>query len=371
MYTPPRKKQILCLALAISLLVILAGCETTSVQEVEKKDQVYTYYPPAPTPARYQFLTSFSSSEDIEDIKKSNKRGGFAAFITGEEMENDRVDIIKPYGIDLNNNKIYVCDTIAYAIEIFDLEQNTVTLFRPEGDGKLGKPINVTVDDDGTRYVTDTAWGVVLIFNKDGRYLNSIGSRGTNKPSDIVVAENKLFITDLQQQAVLVLDKSTHDELFRIPREGDVPESKLFSPTNLAVGENGNIYVSDTGGFSVKVFSENGEFIKTIGNIGTQVGGMVRPKGIAVDKEGRVYVVDAASQVVQVFNSEGQLLLFFGESIGPDTGLVLPAKVRIDYDHIEQFREYIAPDFTVEYLVFVTSQYGPRKVSVFGYGSKK
>jgi hypothetical protein len=98
---------------------------------------------------------------------------------------------------------------------------------------------------------------------------------------------------------------------------------------------------------------------------------MVRPKGIAVDREGRFYVVDAATEVVQVFDAQGRLLLFFGEPAGSEVGLVLPAKVMVDYDHVDLFREYAADDFAVEYLIFVTNQYGPRKVSVYGYGRRR
>jgi sugar lactone lactonase YvrE len=362
----PHLKQ-LRLVLPFAVLVLLSGCETTTVQKVDS-ERVYTYYPPAPNEPRYQYLTSFSSESDLGGAKKE---GGFASFIIGDEAADDDLSIIKPYGIDVHANKIYICDTIAFGVDVVDLEDRTISLFRPQGDGRMGKPINITVDEDGTRYVADTAWGTVLIYDENGTYLDAIGTRGTTKPTDVAIDGNRLYVTDLTQRAVLVLDKSTHEELFRIPREGDVPESQLYSPTNIDVGVDGKVHVSDTGGFTVKVYTGDGEYIQTIGSMGTQIGGMVRPKGIAVDKEGRIYVVDAASAVVQVFNHEGKLLLFFGEATGPDTGLVLPAGVRIDYEHIEQFREYIAPGFDVEYLVFVTSQYGPRKVSVFGFGSMK
>ena len=41
----------------------------------------------------------------------ASKRSKFASFITGEDTVSDRVDIIKPYGIDLHDDKIYVIDT--------------------------------------------------------------------------------------------------------------------------------------------------------------------------------------------------------------------------------------------------------------------
>jgi hypothetical protein len=58
-----------------------------------------------------------------------------------------------------------------------------------------------------------------------------------------------------------------------------------------------------------------------------------------------MYVVDAAFENVQLFNPQGELMLFFG---GPYEGpgyMWLPAKVVIDYDHPDYFRQYVDPRF--------------------------
>ena len=63
--------------------------------------------------------------------------------------------------------------------------------------------------------------------------------------------------------------------------------------------------------------------------------------------------------------------MFFGDAgLGPG-GLMLPAKVAIDDRNIAYFRTYAAPEFEIEYLVLVTSQFGERKVSVYGFGHEK
>jgi hypothetical protein len=41
--------------------------------------------------------------------------------------------------------------------------------------------------------------------------------------------------------------------------------------------------------------------------------------------------------------------------------------VVIDYDNVDLFADRVAPGYKVEYLVIVTSQFGPNKVSVFGF----
>jgi hypothetical protein len=63
--------------------------------------------------------------------------------------------------------------------------------------------------------------------------------------------------------------------------------------------------------------------------------------------------------------------MFFGSGErGPGT-LLLPAQVVVDYDNLSFFREYVAPNFELEYLLFVTSQFGERLVNVYGFGKEK
>jgi hypothetical protein len=74
---------------------------------------------------------------------------------------------------------------------------------------------------------------------------------------------------------------------------------------------------------------------------------------------------------VQIFNKEGRLLMFFGEGGDKPGSFLLPAKITIDYDNLQYFEKYAQPGFQIEYLVFVTSQFGPRLVNVLAYGAEK
>jgi hypothetical protein len=43
--------------------------------------------------------------------------------------------------------------------------------------------------------------------------------------------------------------------------------------------------------------------------------------------------------------------------------------VAISYEGIEHFAARASPDFRIEYLVFVSSQLGPNKINVYGFGT--
>lgn len=372
-----------------ALLLLSAGCATAPVS----KPKEAVFFPPPPAVPRLQYLTSFSSEQDL-----GGGPSRFSSFIVGKEPP--RRPIGKPYGVAIRDGKLYVCDTGSSLIEIVDLRKKQLRYFTPPREGSLRTPVNIAVDHDGTRYVADTGRGQVVIFAADDRYLGAIGEKvqakarahskapteaaaasepsadekvDEMKPTDVAIAGDRLYISDLKGSRVRVYDKATRKLLFTIPADpaAEDPQARLYAPVNLAVDSQRRLYVTDIGAFRVQQYDPDGKYLRTIGRVGDSPGEFARPKGVAVDREGRVYVVDAAAQLVQIFDADGKLLLFFGEPEGSPVELNLPAKVAIDYDHVGLFQEYTAPDFQVEYLVIVTNQYGDRKVSVFGFGGKK
>jgi DNA-binding beta-propeller fold protein YncE len=250
---------------------------------------------------------------------------------------------------------------------IFDLKKGRSRMVRPSGAGRLTKPINITIDEDGTRYVTDTDREQVLVFNAEDRFIRAIGESGQFKPVDVAIGGDRLYVTDIKHHQVHALDKESAEVLFSFGEAGSDP-GQLFHPTNLSVASDGTIYVTDTTNFRVQQFDAEGEFIRVIGAQGMSYGTFARPKGIALDRDDNIYVVDAAFQNVQILAPDAAPLLSFGRSGNERWNINLPTVVKIDYDNVEYFQQYAAPNFEIEYLVLVASQYGLNKVVVFGFG---
>ncbi|MFZ4550091.1 MAG: hypothetical protein ACOYN4_21765, partial [Bacteroidales bacterium] len=116
----------------------------------------------------------------------------------------------------------------------------------------------------------------------------------------------------------------------------------------------------------IKIFSYEGEFIRSVGSYGQGIGQFSRPKGIAVDRDSNLYVVDAGFENTQIFSSEGKLLMFFGGNYKGPGDMWLPAKVTLDYDNLKYFEKFVDPSFNLKYLVFVSNQFGPDKISIYG-----
>ena len=345
-------------SLVLGGLLCAAGCSTT-----KKTAQQPIFYPPLPAQPKLQYLTSFSMSSDLVP-----RASGFSRFLLGEDTSKYTA-IMKPYGLEVRDSKLYVCDTIVAQMHILDFTALTWETFVPKNRGKLDKCINVAVDSANNRYVADPGRGEVLIYSPDGKFVEALRGEKGMKPVGLAVSDDRIFVGDLKSRMVNVFDKNSRELLFSIPRDSENEQEKLFAPTNLALNEQGNIYVSDTGGFRVQEYDPDGNYIRTYGSQGDSPGQFARNKGVAVDREGIVYVVDAASQTVQVFDAEGNLLLYFGEPGGSAASFVLPADIVIDYGNVAFFQSYVDPNFKLEYLIFVSNQYGPRKVAVYGFGA--
>jgi DNA-binding beta-propeller fold protein YncE len=352
------EKRMCAVSVGMAFLVFLiTGCSTTdSVKEP-------TFYPPKPDTPKLQYLTSFSVSTNLVP-----RGGAFKRFLLGEDNSNLR-GIVKPYGLDVQGSKLYVCDTVVAQVHVLDFELLSWETFSPGGRGRLQKSINVAVDAEGIRYIADPLSGQVSVYSGEGKFLEGLRLEGNLKPVGLAVSSERLYIGDLNSRKVFVLDKASREVLFSIPKNPDDQQEKLFAPTNLALGPNDDLFVSDTGGFRVQQYDAEGNYLRTFGTQGQGPGQFARNKGVAVDRTGNVYIVDAASQLVQIFNPEGQLLLFFGEPGACEYPMVLPAGVTIDYENVDYFQSYAAEGFELEYVVFVSNQYGPRKVAVYGFGS--
>lgn len=314
------------------------------------------FYPESEDSAKLQFLKTFNYSTDIE-----GKQTSFNKALIGDVEASS---IKKPYGVDYYKGKIYVCDLGIEGIVEIDLVSNKFTPINPKGSGKLDMPLNISIDEEGNKYIIDISLRKVLVYDENFNYMLSFGKGELGSPTDIAIGKDKIWVTDISKHNISAFDRKTKKLLFSFPETVEGNDDWLYKPSSIDVSED-KIYVTDAGDGGIKVFSKKGEFIKKIGSFGKQLGQFLRPKGIALDKEENLYAVDGALQNVQIFNSDGKLLLFFGGATNTYGGMYLPTAVAVSYD-IELFKKYVDPRYELKYLIFQINQYGNHKVNVYG-----
>ncbi len=105
------------------------------------------------------------------------------------------------------------------------------------------------------------------------------------------------------------------------------PDSELFSePTDIAVGESGNIYVADYGNKRIQILNPLGQLVQTIELKGS-------PHGITLDKNENIYVTEWWDFIgVEKFTKTGEPATDF--QIEDQSVFGLPADIVIDPDGI-------------------------------------
>jgi hypothetical protein len=315
-------------------------------------------FPPPPATTRLQFLTHFTSSDDLK-----GRKGAFHRYLFGKE---EPMNIIKPYGVAVSGKKIYICDTGLAGLEILNLEDGSFEYFIPGGKGQLQLPINCYVDQRGYLFIADANRGQVVVFDEKRQYLNAFGESENLKPTDVLVYEDRIWVCNVQDHALYAYNSADYSLAGKLPKMVAGEEGFIRQPTNIAC-QDGILYVSDFGDFNIKKYAISGDYLGTIGGYGNVPGMFTRPKGIALDRDARLYAVDAAFENVQIFNAEGALLMHFGGSYQGAGAMGLPAAVEISYENLSYFEPYVDQSFELKYLVYVTNQYGPTKVNVYGF----
>jgi len=351
----------------IWVVCVFSGCQSVQVEQQTSKP---VFFPPPPEVPRLQFLKSFSGPDDLGAVTTS----AFERFVLGKPETMD--GITTPYGVAIFEGKLYVCDVGKRMVEVLDLKNRTFSYLTK--DRRLMNPVNIYIDDDGTKYIADPTAGSIFVFDKNDNLSAIFGSESKINPIDIVVRGQRCYVTDFGSNQVVVLDKTTGREISRIGEKSkrerqveplaELPDGEFSLISDLALDQQGNIYVTDKAGARITQFDRSGTFMRTIGRLGDNIDEFVRPKGIAIDKGSRIWVVDAATEVAKIYNQQAQLLLFFGLP-GNEPGMMnLPAKIVLDYDNVELFQQYAVEGADIEFLVLVSNQYGLNKISVYGFG---
>jgi sugar lactone lactonase YvrE len=84
---------------------------------------------------------------------------------------------------------------------------------------------------------------------------------------------------------------------------------------DIAVGEDGLVYVLEGGNRRIEVFEPDGTLVRGFGSFGDGPGQFRDPMSMTVDDAGNVYVIDDGTQTVQKLDPAGNLLWTIG---GPD-----------------------------------------------------
>jgi hypothetical protein len=179
----------------------------------------------------------------------------------------------------------------------------------------------VACDSKDNVYVFNRGKYPMIIFDKEGKFLNAWGEGMFKSPHGIFIdnkdnvwlADDKdhtvhKFTTDGKKLMTLGESGKAADTGYKI---GVSPVKHAAGPfhrvTNVAVLPNGDMYIADGyGNARVHKFTPDGKLIKSWGESGTDPGQFNLVHNIVADADGWVYVADRENHRVQVFDGNGK-----------------------------------------------------------------
>jgi DNA-binding beta-propeller fold protein YncE len=308
-------------------------------------------FPPPPEPARISWVGQLVTEADLKPGKSGLK--GLSEALFGKEGIRS---MLTPMAVCTDGkSRLFVADSNAQVIHVFDLDTRKYAMWRPGKDRSFSQPVGVAWDPAGRLLVADSAASAVFVFDSAGTMMAEWGQGLFSRPCGIAV--------DAPRGRVLVVDTGAH-ELVQLSLSGAVTRrvgrrggalGEFNYPTHVAVDRQGRVYVSDTLNFRVQQFSPELAPLRQIGSHGDLPGYFAAPKGVATDSQGHVYVVDAQFESVQIFDDQGRLLLDFGEEGNRPAEFWLPSGIFID----PADRIWVADSYNRRVQVFDYHAYTP------------
>jgi DNA-binding beta-propeller fold protein YncE len=215
---------------------------------------------------------------------------------------------ISPSGIALGpEGRVFVADADLQRVFLLDRNGKGIGII---GQDQLMRPTGIAWDPNAALlYVSDTQAHQIKVFDMTGRLVRSLGRRGEgpgefNFPTHLAFSHDRLYVTDTMNARVQVISpEDGRPEL--VFGERGTQYGNLVRPKGVAVDSESNIYVIESYHDHLLVYDRRGRFLLPIGGTGQAVGKFYLPGGVWVDARNRVYVADTFNGRVVIFQFLG------------------------------------------------------------------
>ncbi len=177
----------------------------------------------------------------------------------------------------------------------------------------FAKPFGIAVDSRHRIFVTDLNQGSVFVLDRDQHSSSYLGAGGDVKlqtPMGITVdAKDRIWVADGKAGKIYAFDPQLR------MRAALGQKGEIVNPVGLATDLTRNrLYVADSMQHCILVYdTETGLLATKFGKRGTGDGEFNFPLGVAVAPDGRIFVTDAMNRRVQIFNADFKFLDKFGK----------------------------------------------------------
>lgn len=296
--------RVLSLLLLACCLTVLLGCTPSTTAPPLSVSQInhWSMPPagkviPAPRSVRYG---------DEGQVYVLDNAGRVLVYSAAGKLERQwkmpAFDVGKPEGICLlRDGRIAVTDTHYHRVVFFDHEGRVVGMHGERGrePGQFIYPVAITQDPDENYYICEYGDNDrVQKFAVDGTLLLTFGSFGTEpgqfqRPSGIIWDDHQIYVADAINNRIQVFSDIGEFQ-FILAHSGAQPQ--LHYPYDLIAGTAGQLFVVEYGAGRVTELSKAGRVISRWGEIGSAKGQLNTPWGLAMNQDGDIVVADTGNR---------------------------------------------------------------------------
>ncbi len=255
-----------------------------------------------------------------------------------------------PSGIAVSHDGyVYVSERLNHRIQKFTLDGDFVTKWGSQGsgDGQFEMPWDIAIDSAGDVYVADNHNYRIQKFTPDGQYLMQWGSQGSGEgqfeyyPGSIDIDGNDYVYVNGQ--------KFTTDGQFVAWRE-EASGSMAFDADN-------TLYVCT--GDIIKQFASDGALVSEFGTPGSNPGSLQSCSDLCIGSENRLYVSEMGGNRIQVFkrislNYRSKAIIVAGGGPFPGNHLWNATQMSANF----AYRALTYQGFTKESIYYLSSDIG-------------
>jgi streptogramin lyase len=247
---------------------------------------------------------------------------------TPEEIMQDPIHL----AMDAQGNIYVGSATTTGLIRVFDANGKFVTTWgkRGSGDGEFDFMLGIGIDLQGNVYVADFNRVRVNKFDSTGKFLMQWATEQPIGPSGLAVdTQGNVYVVNHRTHEHQIQKFDSNGQLLAEwgingSGDGQIGAGGHSGPEDLAVDQQGNVYVADRVNNRIEKFDTNGNFLATIGTPGSEgQGQMSEPGDVTVDQLGNIYVLDA--KFLQKFDPNGEFIAEWSLETDPlqDSGEVM------------------------------------------------
>lgn len=259
-------------------------------------------WPAPPQQPKIRYLYSLSEPRDIGINPGFLTR--FVQIFAGRESQR----MSRPAAVAADEEMIAVADPGLYAVHLYFPGQSQYEVINEAAGQPLQSPVGIALAEHEI-YVADSVAGRIHVFDRQGEYRRTISD--LSRPTGIAyhAQSQRLYVVDTLDNEVAVYDE-TGDRAFAFGMRGRA-NGEFNYPTHITFSQSA-VYVNDTMNHRIQAFTFAGLPVSAFGENGDGSGQFALSKGIGVDSQDHIYVADGVSNYVQVFDEDGRFLLAFG-----------------------------------------------------------